>query len=237
MSFMKRLVKGKVGKFSEVIEEKKVSVFIFGSNEFARAFVEHLIEAGAADTVALIAEEERFWIEEVEETINVLVQEKKKDYKSIKFYKSLGFEHAEKVIILFEDGELIQEVMSGVRSQTQAQVISLQRFAPPFLTYVERLKGENITIVDDVNPIVQQLIGSVQVEVDRPPVIQIPVFDHLIGKKANSFKFDDLAVIGITKADGSIILPDQPIEEDDNLLIYLSKPDAIKTVVAEFRRQ
>ncbi|MFX0114687.1 MAG: hypothetical protein ACFFB3_09070 [Candidatus Hodarchaeota archaeon] len=237
MSFMKRLVKGKVGKFSEAIEEKKVSVFIFGSNEFAREFVEHLIEAGAADTVALIAEEERLWVEEVEDTITVLVQEKKRDYKSIKLYRSLGFEHAEKVIILFEDGELIQDVMSGVRSQTSAQVITLQRFAPPFLTYVSRLKGENITIVDDVNPIVQRLIGSIEIDIERPPIIQIPISEHLIGKEANSFKFDDLTVIGLAKADGSIILPDQTIEEGDQLLIYLSKPDAIRTVVKEFRRQ
>ena len=104
MGFMKRIIKGKVGQFSEIIQEKRTSVFIFGSNDFARAFVENLIEAGAADNIALIADEHRLWVEDVEDTITVLVQEKKKDYKSEKLYRSLGFEHAEKVIILFEDG-------------------------------------------------------------------------------------------------------------------------------------
>lgn len=237
MSFMKRLVKGKVGQFSELIQEKKASVFIFGSNDFAREFVDHLVDAGAANTVALVAEEERLWIEDIEETITVLVQEKKKDYKSEKFYKSLGFEHAEKIIILFEQGELIQDVMSGVRSQTDAQVITLHRFAPPFVTYVSRLKGENTTIVDDVNPIVQRLIGSINVDIEQPPVIQVPASKELIGKLANSFDFADLTVIGIIKADGAINLPDQVIEENDELVIYLAQPDAIKTVVTQFRRQ
>ncbi|MFW9915817.1 MAG: TrkA C-terminal domain-containing protein [Candidatus Thorarchaeota archaeon] len=237
MSFMKRLVKGKVGQFSELIQEKKTSVFIFGSNDFAMEFITHLIDAGAANTVALIAEEERLWIEDVEETITVLIQEKKKDYKSEKFYKSLGFEHAEKIIILFESGELIQDVMSGVRSQTKAQVITLQRFAPPFLTYVSRLKGENTSIIDDVNPIVQRLIRSIDVDIEQPPVIQVPASDHLIGKQASSLEFPDLTVIGIVKADGTTNLPDQVIEEDDEVLIYLCEPDAIKTVVTQFRHQ
>ncbi|MHA2272951.1 MAG: hypothetical protein ACXACI_13880 [Candidatus Hodarchaeales archaeon] len=237
MSFMKRLVKGKVGQFSELIQEKKASVFIFGSNDFAMEFVTHLIDAGAANTVALIAEEERLWIEDVEDTINVLIQEKKKDYKSEKLYKSLGFEHAEKIIILFESGELIQDVMSGVRSQTKAQIITLHRFAPPFVTYISRLKGENTSIVDDVNPIVQRLIGSIDIDIEQPPVIQVPASDHLIGKQASSLQFADLTVIGIVKADGTTNLPDQVIEEDDELIIYLSESDAIKTVVTQFRRQ
>jgi len=237
MSFMKRLVKGKVGIFSSTVKEKQISVFIFGSNEFARAFVEHLIEAGAGDTVALIADESRLWIEELEDTISVLIQDKTKDYRSEKLYRSLRFENAEKVIILFEDGALIQDVMSGVRSQTNAQVITLQRFAPTFLTYVARLKGENTTIVDDIHPIVQRLISSIEIDIERPPVIQIPASKHIQGKSADSFKFDDLNVVGIAKADGSIVLPDNIIEEHDKLLIYLTQPDAMRTVVSKFRHQ
>ena len=72
MSFFQ---KRRVRKFAEQAIEQQSEFYVFGSNNFAEAFVEQLIIIGAKSKVSLIADKKFAWIEESKEHINVLNEE------------------------------------------------------------------------------------------------------------------------------------------------------------------
>ena len=88
MSFFK---KRRVRKFAEQATEKQSEFYVFGSNNFAEAFIEQLILIGAKNKVSLISDKKLAWIEEIKDEINVLYEEVYEEYSKRNLYETIGF--------------------------------------------------------------------------------------------------------------------------------------------------
>ncbi|MHA2224720.1 MAG: hypothetical protein ACXAC8_05925 [Candidatus Hodarchaeales archaeon] len=226
----------RVRKFVEKAEEQQNNIFVFGSNIFAEAFIDQLIQLGAQTKVALISDKKLSWIEEVKQEINVLYEEKKEEYGKRNLYESIGFHYAEKVIILHEDPLIIQDIFSFLpeEQESELKVILLAQFAPPFVKYLAGQKQGRIIIVDNLKQIVNELYLYMDLPLVKPPVISIPVPGRFLSKPVADLKIPDIRVLNILREDTEerIFPLDQPTQENDRLLIYLENPEnSLKNLV------
>lgn len=231
MSFF--LKKRQVRKFAEKAVERQNSIFVFGSNIFAEAFLEKLIEIGAQSKVALIADKKFAWLDEVrEQGVLVLIEERKEEYGKRNLFENIGFQNAEKVIILHEDPLVIQNIMSFIAND-ELQVILLAQFAPPFVHYLAGQKPDQILIVDNLFQIVRELYQQMKLQLSKPPVISIPIPKGRIGTTLDDLEIPTVHVLNILREDDKRkILPlTEPTQETDRLLLYLEKPDSMKNLV------
>ena len=118
---MFRLRDRKVKQFAKTVTEKQNSIFVFGSNVLTGEFIYDLIEIGLGNKVALIADDDREWIEDVEEKITVLVEKKYEKYQERQLYDLIGFSTAEKIIIL-HDNELVQYIINNIEDISHSDV-------------------------------------------------------------------------------------------------------------------
>ncbi|NHJ00852.1 MAG: hypothetical protein EAX86_01865 [Candidatus Heimdallarchaeota archaeon] len=223
MSFFKRR---RIRKFAEKAEEQESNIFVFGSNIFAEAFIEQIISIGAETKFALISDKKLAWIEEVKDKINVLYEEEKEEYGKRNLYETIGFQNAEKVIILHEDPIVIQNIFSFLPRQ-DLKVILLAQFAPPFVQYLANQKQGQIIIVDNLNQIVNALYNRMNLQLSKPPVIAIPVPKNLINKSVEEIKIPNIRVLGVLREDSKqkIFSVEEISQEDDRILLYLEKPE------------
>ncbi|MHA2296340.1 MAG: hypothetical protein ACXAEU_25345 [Candidatus Hodarchaeales archaeon] len=218
MGFFKRR---KVKKFAEKVAEKESSIFVFGSDIFAEILVEKLVELGAKDKVALISNNNMLWIEELEEEITILVEERLEEYNKPNLYKTVGFEKAEKIIILHSDPKLIQNILSNVKTGEETKVILLSQHSPPFVHYLSRSRPGQILIVDDLENIVSQLYELLELELVKPPVIDVPAPKGMIGLLADVFNIPGIDMIKIIRNEEYLPL-ENTIQQGDRFLIYLT---------------
>ncbi|MFW9854654.1 MAG: hypothetical protein ACFFFG_06320 [Candidatus Thorarchaeota archaeon] len=231
MSFLFK--KRQIRKFAEKAVERQNSIFVFGSNIFAEAFLERLIEIGAQSKVALIADRKFDWIEEIrEQDVLVLVEERRDEYGKRNLYENIGFQHAEKVIILHEDPVIIQNIMSFI-ANTELKVILLAQFAPPFVHYLGGQKSEQIIIVDNLFQIVRELYRQMDLQLSKPPVVSIPIPKSLINRSLEDLKIPSVMVLNIFREeDERKILPlTELAKSTDRLMLYLEQPDSLSTLV------
>ncbi len=231
MGFFKRR---RIRKFAEKAVEQQNSIFVFGSNIFAEAFIDQLIQIGAQSKLALISDKKLNWIEEVKEEINVLYEEQREEYAKRNLYETIGFQNAEKVIILHEDPLIIQNIMSFVSDNEGLKVILLAQFAPPFVQYLSGQKQGQIIIVDNIKQIVNGLYQHMKLPLAKPQVISIPVPKSKLFKPVDDLQIPDVRVLNILREDSkNKIFPlDQPTQENDRLLLYLEDPEkSLKNIV------
>jgi hypothetical protein len=229
MSFFK---KRRIRKFAEKALEQENEIFVFGSNVFAEAFIEKLIEIGAHSKVALISDKKLAWIEEVRSQINVLIEEKKEEYGKRNLYETIGFQNAEKVIILHENPVLIQDIMSFVSSEDELKVILLGQHAPPFVQYLAGQKKGQILIVDNLFQIVRELYNQMNLSLSKPSVISIPI--PKATTPLTELNIPTVRVLKILRESAKKrILPlDEPLQKADRLLLYLENPEiSLKNLV------
>jgi len=219
MSFFK---KRRVRKFAEQAVMQQSEFYVFGSNNFAEAFIEQLILIGAKNKVSLIADKKFAWIEEAKEHINVLYEEILEEYSKRNLYETIGFHEAKKVIILHEDPVLIQDIMSYVTS-SNLKVIILAQFAPPFVKYLAGQKPGQIFIVNNLFQIVRELYEKMDLPLSKPPVISIPVPPKLSSRPLMEINIPKVRLLKILREDyKKKLLPlDVPIQKNDRLLLYL----------------
>lgn len=230
MVFKKRTIK----KFAEEVSQRSNSIYIFGHNQYSEAFVLHLIETGAAEKVAVISNKRLLWIEEAKEQgVSTLIEEREEEYRKETLYRLIGFEDAEKVFILFETPQMIENILSGVRSQTQkADVFILGRFAPPFMLYLSRTREERIHIIDDVESIARELLDELPLNQTIAPVVEIPVPKKMIGETASEVSLKGSEILRIVR-EKDLLSPKNILKENDYLLIFLKEPDSLKTLIHE----
>ena len=96
MSFLSR--DRKVKQFAKAVEERDNTIFVFGSDFQTQQFIEDVIRLGLGNKVALIAEDEKNWIDEVQNqgNISVLIEKNLEKYSDKKLYNLIGFNTAEK---------------------------------------------------------------------------------------------------------------------------------------------
>ncbi|MFX1285825.1 MAG: hypothetical protein ACFFB5_19445 [Promethearchaeota archaeon] len=236
MGFFKRR---RIRKFAEKAVEQQNTIFVFGSNIFAEAFIDQLIRIGAQSKVALISDKKLNWIEEVKEEINVLYEEQKEEYAKRNLYETIGFQNAEKVIILHEDPLIIQNIMSFISDNEDLKAILLAQFAPPFVQYLSGQKQGQIIIVDNINQIVNELYKQMNLPLVKPPVISIPVPKNKLFKPVDDLKIPNVHVLNILREDSKdrIFPLDHPTQENDRLLLYLEDPEKSLKSLVDFLTQ
>jgi len=230
MAFFRRR---RVRKFAEKALEQQNSIFVFGSNIFAEAFIDQLIQIGAQSKVALISDKKLAWVDEVKEEVNVLYEGQKEEYAKRNLYETIGFQYAEKVIILHEDPVIIQNIMAFI-SNDELKVILLKQFAPPFVQYLSGQKQGQIIIVDNLNQIVNELYQQMNLPLVKPPVISIPVPKSRINKPVDDLHIPGVRILNILREDSKerIFPLDQPTQENDRLILYLKDPEnSLKSLV------
>lgn len=229
--------KRRVRKFAEKAVEQQSEFYVFGSNDFAEAFVDQLISIGAENKVSLISNKKLAWIEEVKEHINVLYEEVLEEYAKRNLYETLGFHNAKKVIILHEDPVIIQNIMSYVTG-SDLQVILLTQFAPPFVQYLAGQRPGQILIVNNLSQIVHELYDKMKLPLSKPPLISIPVPKKLLNHDLSTIMIPKVRVLRILREEyKKKLLPlDFPVQENDRLLLYLEdSQESLKNLV-EFLR-
>ena len=231
MGFFK---KRRVRKFAEKAVERQSEFYVFGSNDFAEAFVDQLISIGAENKVSLISDKKLAWIEEAREhNINVLYEEVVEEYAKRNLYETLGFRNAKKVIILHEDPVIIQNIMSYVTG-SDLQVILLTQFAPPFVQYLAGQRPGQILIVNNLSQIVHELYAKMNLSLSKPPIISIPINEKLKNQDLSTIIIPKVKVLRIYRGEyKKKLLPlDFPIQENDRLLIYLEdSQESLKNLV------
>ena len=89
MSFLSR--DRKVKKFAKEVSEKQNSIFVFGSGSLAEEFIADLIRLGLGTKVALIAEDEKSWMDDLPDEVTCLIEQRMDKYKDRKLYDLTGF--------------------------------------------------------------------------------------------------------------------------------------------------
>jgi hypothetical protein len=230
MGFFKRR---RVRKFAAKAVEQQSEFYVFGSNDFAEAFIDQLFQIGAQNKVSLISDKKLAWIEEVKEQINVLYEEVKEEYAKRNLYETLGFQNAKKVIILHEDPVIIQNIMSYVTG-SDLKVILLEQFAPPFARYLAGQKQGQIFIIDNIFQIVNDLYSKMGLQLGKPPVITVPVTGKLKSVPIKDISIPKVKILRILREDyKKKLLPiDVPLKENDRLMLYLEdSEESLKNLV------
>jgi hypothetical protein len=228
----------RVRKFAEKTVEHQNEIFVFGSNIFTEAFIDNLIEIGAEGKVALISDKRLAWIEDVKSKINVLYEDKIEEYGKRNLYETIGFSQAKKVIILHEDPIIIQNIMSFISSD-ELKAILLAQFAPPFVHYLAGQKQGQILIVDNLFQIVRKLYEEMNLPLVKPPVIAIPVPKNLKSGTLMDLQIPKVKIINILREESNqrIFPLDEPIQENDKLLLYLEDSDTSLKSIVDFLGQ
>ncbi|MFX0085231.1 MAG: hypothetical protein ACFFAU_06125 [Candidatus Hodarchaeota archaeon] len=222
-----------IRKFAEKAVEQQNEMFVFGSNIFTEAFIDNLIEIGAQSKVALISDKKLAWIDEIKDEINVLYEERLEEYGKRNLYETIGFTNAKKVIILHEDPIIIQNIMSFITS-VDLKAILLAQFAPPFVHYLAGQKKGQIIIVDNLFQIVRKLYEQMNLPLVKPPVIAIPVPSNMRSKSLAELTIPTVKVLKILREDSDkrIFPLDEPIKENDKILLYLEDDEnSLKNIV------
>lgn len=236
MSFFKRR---KVRKFAEKAVEHKSSIFVFGSNIFCEAFIDRLIEIGAESTVSLISDKTLGWIDEIKNRVNVLIEERAEEYSKRNLYENIGFQNAEKVIILHEDPVIIQDIFSYLPEDKNLKVILLAQFAPPFVQYLSGQKKGQIIVVDNLYEIVRELYNQMDLSLSKPPVIDIPVPEKYINKTIEDLKISNVKILRLYRESyKKVLLPlDEITEDGDRILLYLKSGDESLRSLVDFYKE
>ena len=236
---MFRLRDRKVKQFAKTVSEKKNSIFVFGSNVLTGEFIYDLLELGLGGKVALIADDDREWIEDVREKITVLVEKKHEKYQERQLYDLIGFSTAEKIIIL-HDNELVQYIINNIEdiSHSNVKIILVSQFAPAFVKYLSQAQKNKFVITDNISSITADLYNLMGLPLTQPPVITVPVPEKHIGKK-----FDDLGVkkskiLRVQRTiNGKItnLPPENSFKEQDLVMLYLfDGEESIREIIKIF---
>ena len=237
MSFLSR--DRKVKKFAKEVSEKQNSIFVFGSGSLAEEFLADLIQLGLADKVALIAEEDKSWIDDLEDQVTVLIETKIDKYKDRKLYDLIGFSLAEKIIILHEKTELVQYIINNVEdiSSSDVQIILVSQYAPPFVKYLSQAQREKFIITDNVHSITADLYSLLGLSLEQPPIITVPVSKKFIGKNGKELdseltKSKILRIEREINGEHILIPPDNVLMGKDLIMLYLYEGEnSIKEVI------
>lgn len=237
---MFRLRDRKVKQFAKTVTEKQNSIFVFGSNRLTGEFIYDLIEIGLSSKVALIADDDREWIEDVREKITVLVEKKHEKYQEPQLYDLIGFSTAEKIIIL-HDNELVQYIINNIEdlSHSNVKIILVSQFAPAFVKYLSQAQKDKFVITDNVYSITADLYNLMGLPLTQPPVITVPVPAKHIGKKFADLGITKSKILRIQRPTGDDktvnLPPNNVFKAQDSVMVYLfDGEDSIREIIKAF---
>ncbi|MFW9930772.1 MAG: hypothetical protein ACFFD1_15395, partial [Candidatus Thorarchaeota archaeon] len=217
----------KVKKFAEKVAEKENSIFVFGSDTITENFVRDLVHFGLGDKVALIADEERLWIEELENQLSILIEKRREEYDKAQLYNTIGFHTAEKIIILHKEATIVQSIVGQIKTVSKnLKIILIAQYAPPFIKYLSEAQRERFIIVDNIYQVTSKLYDEMKLNLVKPPIIIVPSNNRLIGSVADELSVPNSVTLRIVRKDEEsgkdvLLSPKNKIKTYDRLMLYL----------------
>ncbi len=236
---MFKLRNRKVKQFAKTVSEKNNSIFVFGSNVLTGEFIYDLLELGLGNKVALIADDDREWIEDVREKITVLVEKKHEKYQERQLYDLIGFSTAEKIIIL-HDNELVEYIINNIEdiSHSDVKIILVSQYAPAFVKYLSQAQKDKFVITDNVYSITADLYNLMGLPLTQPPVITVPVPEKHIGKKFDDLGIKQSKILRVQRTiDGKVtnLPPENIFKKHDLVMVYLyDGEESIREIIKIF---
>ncbi len=237
----------KFKKFAEEVQEateqRSDVIYIIGYNIYAEKFVQKLIELGAENRTAIISPRELLWMSELPESIKILIEDKEEEFLKPRMYESIGFNNAEKIVVLLEDPNILQSIISHVPTHTDAEIIMLSRFAPQFVKYIAKTqRSAKVRIVEDVRPIVREILGLFEFDMSFPLVYSIPVEEKWEGLTIDKLEIPGAVALKIEREfeqEGKkekkiryISPKNVPLQFGDKIIYYITKKGSLRTFVS-----
>lgn len=228
-SALSAFMRPKLERFVEKVKTKRSVIYVFGSNKITEEFVRVMCEYGFGPLIALIAEKERPWMEDIKAFIDLLTLDDVEILYDETIYRRIGFQNALKILILVDDKNLSQHILLNVRKYNNtAEVILLSRNKPPLLDLVGS-SIENIRIIDDIDITKRALIRTLSVGFMYADAVEVPVPKEYIGKTPKTLEDDfnnRIKVLGV-KRRNQIVYPES-FENGDLLILYLIDAKVLK---------
>ncbi|OLS22714.1 MAG: hypothetical protein HeimC3_29880 [Candidatus Heimdallarchaeota archaeon LC_3] len=228
----------KVKKFAEKVAERENTIFIFGSDIVTENFVKDLVNLGVGGRVALIAEEDSLWIDEVEEQITILVEKRKEEYDKPQLFNTISFSTAEKIIILHKDPGLVQSIVGQIKHVSHGlKIILIAQNAPPFIKYLSEAQRERFIIVDNIYQVTTKLYKEMKLNLVKPPIITVPVCERMFGMVAKDLEAPNSVLLRVVRkhedtGKDELMSPKIRLKPSDRLMLYLLNDEA--TIDNEF---
>ena len=92
--------------------------------------------------------------------IDIYIVENSKEFEKHNLYETIGFKNASRIMILTEDIQLNQNILTNIRRvRPDVEIILLSQFSPPFV-FSDLVSDENLVIIDDLEPTDRGLVLS-----------------------------------------------------------------------------
>ena len=190
-----------------------------------------MIQLGFSERVVLLAERALIWVEEVSDQCVTLIEENLEEFSKSNLYDIIGFENAEKILVLTEDPTMNQNIITFTRERNKdAEIVVLARFAPSFIRTLQAYV-EGIQIIDDIGAISRDLVQSLSLEVGFAPTFWMPAPKSYTGERGDAMTIDieGIEVLKI-EHEGQLLGPETLISSGDKLLLYVHDERTLRTL-------
>ena len=225
------LMKGRIQKFADSLHAKTNVIYVFGTSIYAESFIKQMIKLGFSDRVVLVAERSLIWVEDVSNQCDTLIEENIEEFDKANLYDIIGFENADKILVLTEDPTMNQNIITYTRERNKtAEIVVLARFAPSFIRTLQAYV-EGIQIIDDIGAITRDLVESLSLEIGFAPTFWVPTPSTYVGELGSTMT-TDIKGIEVLKVEhnGQMLNPDSIISKGDKLLLYVHDEKTLRTL-------
>ncbi|MHA2370611.1 MAG: hypothetical protein ACXADX_17490, partial [Candidatus Hodarchaeales archaeon] len=146
------------------------------------------------------------------------------------FYELLTFRNALEFLVLTDDVELNQAILTHLRGLSDfkytdrlPKIVMLSETAPSFLKH-RNLEEENIVLLDDLSAITDSLVLSLSLDIRFPRCIEIPAVKTFVGWPAIALGnlVKGFSVLAINRQ-GEILPPKETMLAEDKLILYVKE--------------
>jgi hypothetical protein len=230
--FVRLVVKSDIVKFKNKVNSKKFPLtYVFGTSSYAEYLIRDITKLyGEEEKFILIADKDLIWVRQARGLMDVYIVENPEEFLKENFYELLTFQNAQEFLILTDDVELNQAILTHLRglsnfkyTKVLPKIVMLSETAPSFLKH-RNLEEENIVLLDDLSAITDNLVLSLSLDIRFPRCIEIPAVKTFVGWPAialgNTVK--GFSVLAINRQ-GQILPPKETMLAEDKLIIYVKE--------------
>jgi hypothetical protein len=226
MWLIRQMRKSEFAKFARKVNPMKNMTYVFGTSPYAEQVVFHTIKRLAfEERIAIIADRDLLWVQGAKSKCPSYVVNDLEEFSKSNLYERLKFQNADRIFILTENVEINQDILTGVRLWTDAEVVMLSQFAPGFLQHIDA-KEQNITIIEDLKANIEDLVFSLSLNMDMPlgGAVEGPAPRCYIGLPAEMMNLNPnlkrFSILGIRRRDQ--ILNSWEILQEGDYVIMVS---------------
>jgi hypothetical protein len=220
------MLKSPIRKFKDKANARKDVCFIFGETKYAEKLIHQLVYIyGYEEKVCLVHTKPFLWIDQIKGLVNTYQVMNEEEYEKPNLYEAIEFKTTKQVMILTDDVEKNQNILTNVRAvKPDIPIIVLKQYAPKFLLEDESglIKDSNLLTIDDLEAIINGLIFSLSLDIKYPNVSEIDVIGTFIGATGIQMTSDVpfITVLRIKRGE-NLLTPDNIIQDNDRLILLI----------------